>query len=145
MSVQNYLRNKIFSFFSYENVFFSQEGEDIILRTIFLNKSKGFFVDVGAHDPIYLSNTYYFYLNGWRGINIDINPSAIEKFNRVRPEDINLKCAVGLSSKRFYYMFDKPAVNTVSETIGHELITNPKHKVRLVKKIVVNIVPLKNI
>ena len=32
----------------------------MILRTIFENRSAGFFVDVGAHHPKRFSNTYFF-------------------------------------------------------------------------------------
>jgi FkbM family methyltransferase len=146
MNIPQYIRNKIYSLFSNENVFFSQEGEDVILRTIFPKKHNGFYVDVGAHDPYYLSNTCYFYLKGWNGINIDVNPSTLGKFKKARSRDVNLECAVGLSNKKhFYYMFDKPEVDTLSEPIAHELISNRKHKVKLLRKVPMRTVSLKSI
>jgi hypothetical protein len=48
---------------------YSQEGEDLILQRIFEHKQKGFYVDVGDYHPFLFSNTYIFYLRGWRGIN----------------------------------------------------------------------------
>src|SRR5205085_2313829 len=54
---------------------FSSAGEDMILRhAIGSDKMEGFYVDVGAYHPVILSNTYFFYLNGWRGINLDARP-----------------------------------------------------------------------
>ena len=42
---------------------YSQEGEDMILKSFFENKKhyRGFYVDVGAHHPVRYSNTYFFY------------------------------------------------------------------------------------
>jgi FkbM family methyltransferase len=54
----------------------------------------GFYVDVGAFDPINASNTYMLHLRGWSGVNIDANPAAIEKFRVARPYDQNVHAAV---------------------------------------------------
>ena len=51
--------NIIFSSFfdPYCNLYWSQEGEDILLKRIFANKKKGFYIDVGAHHSQRFSNT----------------------------------------------------------------------------------------
>ena len=49
------------------------DGEDIEVFNYFKNKKIGFYVDVGAYHPIQRNNTMLLYLNGWEGINIDIN------------------------------------------------------------------------
>lgn len=41
-----------------------------------------------------ISNTWFFYQRGWRGINVEPTPGAIEEFQKHRPEDINLQLAV---------------------------------------------------
>ncbi len=46
----------------------------MIMRRIFEKLRTGFYVDVGAHHPMLYSNTYYFYKQGWSGINIDAMP-----------------------------------------------------------------------
>lgn len=44
-------------------------------ESVFNNKRNGFFVEVGAHDGISFSNTYFFEKNlGWNGICIEPNP-----------------------------------------------------------------------
>ena len=44
---------------------YSQEGEDMILSYMFIQKRTiGFYMDVGAHHPNRFSNTYYFYKKG---------------------------------------------------------------------------------
>ncbi|MDH5790264.1 MAG: hypothetical protein OEZ27_06695, partial [Nitrospinota bacterium] len=54
-------------------IFYSQFGEDIILKGFILrNINDGFYVDVGCYHPKKYSNTYKLYKRGWRGINIDL-------------------------------------------------------------------------
>jgi FkbM family methyltransferase len=113
-----------------QTVCFSQEGEDLILDTFFSDVTKGYFVDIGAYDPVKYSNTYLFYKRGWRGINIDPRPGSMQAFNTVRPEDRNIEAAVGLSSKKVkYYMFDEPGLNGFSEEISTDRNNNTVYKI----------------
>lgn len=95
---------------------YAQDGEDLILDRLLEGQSVGFYVDVGAHHPVRFSNTYLFYLRGWRGINIDAEPGSMRSFNRYRQRDLNIECGVasqqGILS---YYRFDEPALNTFNE------------------------------
>ena len=52
---------------------YSQNTEDGMLKEILekLNITKGFFVDIGAWDGIYLSNTLLLMENGWSGICVE--------------------------------------------------------------------------
>jgi FkbM family methyltransferase len=72
---------------------YAQLGEDIIAEAL-LPEPQGFYVEVGAFHPITISNTYLFYRKGWRGIVIEPVPSVAKLFQRRRPEDIMLECAV---------------------------------------------------
>ncbi len=74
---------------------YAQNLEDIVLNRAFQNKPTGFYIDVGAHDPVELSVTKLFYDLGWRGINIEPIPKSYEKFEINRPDDINLNIALG--------------------------------------------------
>lgn len=108
----------IYSKRHYKNhkISFSQEGEDLILRRLFNNQTKGFYIDIGAHHPQRFSNTYYFYLNGWQGMNIDAMPGSMKLFDQLRPLDINLEIAVSAQIEELnYYQFDEPALNTFSQ------------------------------
>jgi FkbM family methyltransferase len=112
-----------------ENVFFSQEGEDILLERIFAEKGKGFYIDIGAHHPTRFSNTYNSYLKGWSGINIDATPSSMTLFNLMRARDINLE--IGIAEKEGeieYYIMDEPALNTFSRERVDFLITDTNYK-----------------
>ena len=97
---------------------FSQEGEDLVLTRFFDHQEKGFYVDVGAHHPFRFSNTYLLYLRGWRGINIDAMPGAMNAFEEWRSEDVNLECVVSNDTKpRRFFLYDEPALNTISEEV----------------------------
>ncbi len=77
----------------------------ILRHMIGSDKQNGFYVDVGAYDPILFSNTYFFYLNGWRGVNIEARPRSQQAFNRIRPRDINLEVGVARAAGQLTYYF----------------------------------------
>lgn len=120
--------------FDYHRLTFSQEGEDRLLERLLPNTEVGFYVDIGAHHPQRFSNTYKFYLAGWRGINIDPMPNIMKKFDEIRPRDINLE--LGIASKEgtlTYYIFDEPALNTFDEdcALSRKLPIIAKKRVRV--------------
>lgn len=71
-----------------------QCAEDTAIARFFPKRHKGFFVDVGCFHPVKYNNTYRFYRQGWRGINIDIDSIKIEGFRMLRPGDVSLARAV---------------------------------------------------
>lgn len=92
---------------------YSQSGEDMILNTIFWEVKSGFYVDVGANNPIVNSNTHFFYKKGWSGINIDALPGSMQNFNRIRPRDINLEIPISDKEEKLnYYMFSRSFYNS---------------------------------
>ncbi|WP_443937986.1 FkbM family methyltransferase [Pedobacter sp. MW01-1-1] len=56
--------------------YYSQNGQDFIIdQEIFDKQRDGYFVEIGAHDGIKYSNTYFFEKErGWKGICIEANP-----------------------------------------------------------------------
>lgn len=96
---------------------FSQFGEDMVvaamLRTLGRAEAPGFYVDVGAFDPIQASNTYMLHLRGWHGVNIDANPAAVEKFRAARPYDRNVHAAVADAEAEVdFTIYDLAALST---------------------------------
>jgi len=104
---------------------FSQEGEDVLLARILPRDIAGFFVDIGAHHPIRFSNTYSLYRNGWRGINVDATPDCMKEFEKLRPKDINIECAISdTDSPMTFYLFKEGALNTFGASLAKEYIDN---------------------
>ena len=111
---------------------FSQEGEDRLLGRMLETKRLGFYVDVGAHHPIRFSNTYMFYLRGWRGINIDAMPGSMRPFRYLRPRDINIECGVARSESTLaYHVFKEGALNTFDQTIAESYRTHGLERLRI--------------
>jgi FkbM family methyltransferase len=77
-------------------VSYSQNAEDVRLARVFGDVEDGFYVDVGAADPVDGSVTQFFYERGWSGINIEPSP-AFETLRVARERDVNLRLAVGAS------------------------------------------------
>ena len=105
--------------YTYHALSFSQEGEDGILQRIFEAKPIGFYVDVGCHHPQRFSNTYRFYLRGWKGINIDPLPGSKVRFDALRQSDITLELGISdTAGELTYYSFEEPALNTFEPKVA---------------------------
>ena len=108
---------------------YSQCGEDLLIQYIFTLRgiAKPSYLDIGANDPFFISNTALFYEKGSRGINIEANPQLAAKFAIARPQDINLN--MGISDKEeelnFYIMQDD-TLSTFSKTESDFMISKGK-------------------
>ena len=93
----------------------------MILARIFGQQEHGFYVDVGAYHPQMISNTYYFYLQGWKGINIDAMPGSMDLFKQTRPNDINLEIPISnVKQSLTYYTFNHSNLNGFSKELAIE-------------------------
>lgn len=119
---------------------FGQNGEDLILDRMLEKEEAGYYVDVGAHHPVRFSNTYLFYLRGWRGINIDAQPGSMQLFRKHRPRDINIECGVAARAGTLsYFRFNEPALNTFDESEAKLKDVAPY---RIVDRVEVDVRPL---
>jgi FkbM family methyltransferase len=102
---------------------YSQWGEDQFIYEFFKGKRNGIYLDIGCFHPFMYSNTCLLYKKGWRGINIDINPTSIDLFNIARPKDINLCTTINQTKKVFEVYYDDPfsPVNTLSKNFYENL------------------------
>ena len=91
---------RLSDFYSY-----SQYQEDLILYILLYDIENGFYIDVGAFDPIKVSVTKAFYLRGWTGINIEPQPDKKDLFDKDRPKDINLPLAIGEKKGKFWILY----------------------------------------
>lgn len=111
----NFIERCLTMRFGRTRISYAQFGEDLVIENLIRRSQPGFFVDVGAHHPTKLSNTYRLYKKGWRGINIDAAPESMGLFKKYRPEDINIESGVAIKPGTLkFYMFTEPALNTFS-------------------------------
>jgi FkbM family methyltransferase len=74
---------------------YAQNHEDVMLYRALREVRQGFYIDIGAQDPVIDSVTKAFYDRGWRGINIEPNEEYFHKIQSERPHDLNLATAIG--------------------------------------------------
>jgi len=72
---------------------YAQNFEDVLLHRVFGDLDRGFYVDIGAFDPVLGSVTKLLYDRGWSGINIEPG-SVFRRLAAERPRDINLNIAI---------------------------------------------------
>lgn len=106
------------------SITYSQHGEDLMILNLFqlMGINKPSYLDLGAHDPLNISNTALLYARGSRGINVEANPLLMPRFKEFRPLDINLNVGVGTKpgTAKFYMYSDTSGRNTFSP---HEVKT----------------------
>src|SRR5947208_11366481 len=102
-------------------VSYAQNGEDILLDRLFHGRP-GTFMDLGGNHPYIDNNTYFFYLRGWRGVNVEPSPICQELFREHRPGDRNLGVAVSdADGERPFYEVRGPEGLTGLSTLSPEV------------------------
>ena len=96
------------------SISYSQCAEDLCLLHLLEGQKKGFYIDIGAHDPNRFSVTRLLYHQGWNGINIDANPFIENRFRKFRPNDQFINCAVGSEQTYQFFQFEESAISTVN-------------------------------
>tara|TARA_B100000989_G_scaffold39370_1_gene24953 strand:+ start:1274 stop:2014 length:741 start_codon:yes stop_codon:yes gene_type:complete len=98
-------------------VSYSSFGEEILVNRIFKDKKDGFFVDVGAFNPVVGSLTKILYDKGWKGINLDFSETNINLFKIFRKRDISIKTGVSDKNavKKSFTFDPSSGTNTLNE------------------------------
>ncbi|WP_430432548.1 FkbM family methyltransferase [Methyloversatilis sp.] len=97
---------------------YAQCGEDVIARTVFdmLKIARPTYLDVGAHHPTFLSNTFLFYEQGSRGVTVEPDPELHSRFLDKRSGDTNLNIGIGPQPGGFeLFIMSTRTLNTLSE------------------------------
>jgi lipopolysaccharide transport system ATP-binding protein len=89
---------------------YAQNNEDVLLWRALGHVQDGFYIDVGANDPVEHSVTRAFYDAGWHGINIEPLPAHIAGLRRTAPARHQPGVAAG-SSDGSLTLYDVPEVN----------------------------------
>lgn len=110
----------IFDFWKKGKRSYAQCGEDLIVDFVMENRfkiSKPSYFDIGAHDPVYLSNTYLFYEKGCKGVLVEPDPILCKGISKKRPKDDVINAGVGVDSATSadFYILDCKTLNTFSK------------------------------
>lgn len=112
--------------------YYSQFGQDKYLNEIiFKNKKNGFFVDIGAHNGIKLSNTKFFEDElGWNGICIEPSPKIFQKLEKNR-KCICINACVSNETKKARFMFIDSLYDIATMYSGLVEKYDPRHLERI--------------
>lgn len=68
-------------------------AETALVREFFQNRPAEYFVDVGANDPQWLSQSWHLEQNGWRGLLVEPVPELCERLRVERPASTVIQAA----------------------------------------------------
>jgi FkbM family methyltransferase len=123
------------SFISY-----AQNFEDVMLWRALKDVKNGFYIDIGANDPVKHSVTKAMYDLGWHGINCEPVAHWFEKLEQERIHDINIQVAIGAENTELTFY---EVVDTGLSTLNEKLAS--KHAKELGYKIKEYLVPVQTL
>ena len=112
---------------------YSQAGEDAIMLYACAMLGIPFqecnYLDLGANKPIEMSNTYFFYQQGARGVLLEANPLLIPELEQKRSGDIILNQAVTEKSNEnvIFHVLNLDGLSKIGD-ISDILAKNPNAK-----------------
>jgi FkbM family methyltransferase len=75
-------------------VSYAQNFEDIMLWRALGGVENGFYIDIGAHDPVVDSVSQGFYQRGWRGVHVEPVAHWAQRLREGRPDEIVIEAAL---------------------------------------------------
>lgn len=102
---------------------YAQNQEDIVLARALDPGHPGFYVDVGAGDPVFDSVTKLFYDRGWHGINVEPHAASFSRLEAERPRDVNLRAGLAAEAghRPFFESASHPGSSTFSPRVAEAL------------------------
>jgi len=73
---------------------YAQNFEDVILWRALKHVPNGFYVDIGAQDPVVDSVSLAFYEKGWRGVHVEPVARYAQMLREARPDELVIEAAV---------------------------------------------------
>jgi FkbM family methyltransferase len=134
--------NKFFDkAYSSQRVSYSQCGEDLIvdfLLTWVLGIKNPTYLDIGAHHPFKLNNTYLFYKRGLTGVNIEPDILLFNDLIKYRSKDINVNSGVGYKTTNEvadFYVMSARTLNTFSKEEAERMSESGNYKIDEIKQV----------
>lgn len=82
------------------------------------------YVDLGCFDPSQCSNTLLLHKSGWRGVDIDLDPARIRRFEASRPLDHNVVAALSDTAGRMRaFRYPQPTTDCIRDYSDPESIS----------------------
>lgn len=101
---------------------YAQNFEDVMLWRALGTISNGFYLDVGAQDPIVDSVSKAFYEKGWRGVHVEPTATYANLLRLDRPDELVLQVAISdHRGSMVFYEIPKTGISTGDSEVarGH--------------------------
>lgn len=100
-------------------VSYAQNFEDVMLWRALGFVTKGFYIDIGAQDPVYDSVSLAFYEHQWRGVHVEPTEQYSSKLRLARPDEIVEQVAIGSGAENLeFYEFSDTGLSTSDTSIA---------------------------
>lgn len=94
-------------------VSYAQNFEDVMLWRALGRIPNGFYIDVGAWDPVIDSVSKAFYDHGWRGVHVEPVPEQAEALRRARPDELVIEALLGAApGEQAFYCIPTTGLST---------------------------------
>jgi FkbM family methyltransferase len=100
---------------------YAQNFEDVMLWRALGHVENGFYIDIGAQDPIIDSISLAFYERGWRGIHVEPTAHYAALLRQHRPDETVLQVAVGARAGIIkFFEIPESGISTADETVAEQ-------------------------
>lgn len=97
---------------------YAQNFEDVMLWRALGHIENGFYIDIGAHDPVVHSVGKAFYDAGWSGVEVEPQPDFAKQLRRMRPRNTVIQACVSSNPKDLTF-FKLGGLSTPSEAVAN--------------------------
>ncbi len=118
---------------------YAQNFEDVILWRALKDVEKGFYIDIGAQDPVLDSVSLAFYQKGWRGIHVEPSPAYADALRSARQDEVTIEAYVGdVQGEVQFYEVEETGLSTANSdsaaryaAAGHRVTSKSVRSMRL--------------
>jgi FkbM family methyltransferase len=118
-------------------VSYAQNCEDVMLWRALKHVTPGFYVDIGAHDPIVDSVSLAFYERGWRGVHVEPTQQYSDRLRAARPDEPVLQVAIGAApGNATLFAFHDTGLSTCDVDIAQGHVATGRECTRVVVPVI---------
>ena len=111
---------------------YAQNFEDVLLWRALKEIEGGFYIDIGAQDPVFDSVSRAFYERGWRGLHVEPNGHYAAKLREARPDEEVVQAVIAtVPGQADFYEIEGTGLSTADAEIAerHQRDGFPARKV----------------
>jgi FkbM family methyltransferase len=97
---------------------YAQNFEDVMLWRALKGIPAGFYIDIGAQDPVIDSVSLAFYEHGWRGVHVEPNRHYAGKLRAARPDEEVIEAAIAAAGPIAFFEIPESGLSTADAALA---------------------------